>query len=45
MGAQDLFINPDLVASYMDKEKGKELVFLTSAGPCKATSLSGGSIS
>lgn len=41
----DLFINPDLVASYRDKEKQKELVFLTSAGPCKATSLSGGSIS
>lgn len=40
---QDLFINNDLVASYKDKEK--VLPFLTSAGPCKASTLVGGSIS
>jgi methionine--tRNA ligase beta chain len=41
----DLFINPDLVASYRDSEKKRELAFLTSAGPCKASSHAGGSIS
>lgn len=39
----DLFINASLVATYRDKQQ-KELAFLTSAGPCKAKSLVGGSI-